>query len=447
MRSLGILLPILAVAASAGIGSSALATGFGYGETVYATPVATTYAWPTSYRTYSSYVVPTTYSHPSYIPTSYGYSSYVPTYYSTSSYVPTSYVYPSYLPTSYAYEPLTLAPTTYLTTGYTYRRGLFGRLRLVERPVIASYATSYVPTTYFSPTVYTTSYRTTSYVPTVYSPVTYEYPTVWQTSYASSRGWDDCDQVVWSSPAVTSPSRSSTSPSSRNDSASPSGGGSGTTASESAAESVIPSTVGPAPSEPSLASPASEISRVPAGAERADSPPAVPAAPRQQNTAQPTAKNQDNAGAAQKSAPRTPAAPKAAPPTAPSTDPTVPEIVPAPIENPGATTRESLRPTYATRQNRPEFRNVLVGRVESEAGEPLSEVPVSATSRDNSSIRRGGTTDAFGNFAIRLADGEWTVNVRTPSGRTYAVRSVTVTNGKVMDNREGREVRNLIISY
>jgi hypothetical protein len=66
---------------------------------------------------------------------------------------------------------------------------------------------------------------------------------------------------------------------------------------------------------------------------------------------------------------------------------------------------------------------------------------------DNASIRRAGMTNAFGNFAIRLTDGEWTVNVRMPSGRYYAVRSVTVSDGKIVDNQEGREVRNLIISY
>ena len=56
-------------------------------------------------------------------------------------------------------------------------------------------------------------------------------------------------------------------------------------------------------------------------------------------------------------------------------------------------------------------------------------------------------TNAFGNFAIRLTDGEWNVNVRMPSGRLATVRTVTVNNGKVMDIQEGREVRNLIISY
>jgi hypothetical protein len=89
----------------------------------------------------------------------------------------------------------------------------------------------------------------------------------------------------------------------------------------------------------------------------------------------------------------------------------------------------------------------LIGRVESDAGEPLGEVPVTVTSRDNAAVRRDGMSNAFGNFAIRLADGEWTVNVRMPSGRVYPVRSVTVSNGRIMDNQEGREVRNLIISY
>ena len=66
---------------------------------------------------------------------------------------------------------------------------------------------------------------------------------------------------------------------------------------------------------------------------------------------------------------------------------------------------------------------------------------------DNSSIRRSGMTDAFGNFAIRLADGEWNVSVRMPSGRLYRVRTVTVDDGKIVDNQERREVRNLVISY
>ncbi len=69
------------------------------------------------------------------------------------------------------------------------------------------------------------------------------------------------------------------------------------------------------------------------------------------------------------------------------------------------------------------------------------------TNRDNGAIRKDGMSNAFGNFAIRLSDGSWTVNVRMPSGRIFPVRSITVTNGMILDNKEGREVRNLIISY
>jgi hypothetical protein len=69
------------------------------------------------------------------------------------------------------------------------------------------------------------------------------------------------------------------------------------------------------------------------------------------------------------------------------------------------------------------------------------------TSRDNTALRRDGMTNAFGNFAIRLADGDWTVKVTMPSGRVYPVRSIRVAGGKIVDNQEGREVRNLIISY
>ena len=72
----------------------------------------------------------------------------------------------------------------------------------------------------------------------------------------------------------------------------------------------------------------------------------------------------------------------------------------------------------------------LLGRVESDAGEPLGEVSDFRGQATTVSIRRTGMTNAFGKFAIRLTDGEWTVNVRMPSGRFYTVRSVTVSNGK-----------------
>ncbi len=34
-----------------------------------------------------------------------------------------------------------------------------------------------------------------------------------------------------------------------------------------------------------------------------------------------------------------------------------------------------------------------------------------------------------------------------PSGRMYSVRQVTVQNGRIIDEEEGRDIPNLIISY
>jgi hypothetical protein len=416
MRSLGVRLPILAVTAWAGIGLSVWGSNFRYGETVYVAPTTATFAVPTSYSASQVYVEPTAYS------------------------------FPSYLPTAYAYEPVTTS--TYLTTAYRVRRGLLGRLRVVERPALASYATRYMPTTYFSTGFYPTSYRATTYLPSMsrYAPAVYEDSgEVWESSYAS-RASSDCEQVAWNAPAMTIPPVTYAAPAASYP-APVVDGGSRSVASESAAEPPLTSRVSPAPvDERPSGNAAQDSSKVAPSGVRADSPPAVPAAPRQQSTAQPT--GAANGGSAGTSAPpKVPAGLNPAPPAAPGADPTEPDLKPAPIDNPAANRRESLRPSFTSRTTRPEARNVLMGRVESDAGEPLSEVPVSATSRDGRSTRRADTTDAFGNFAIRLDDGEWTVNVQKPSGRVFPIRTVTVKNGKVVDNEEQREVRNLIISY
>jgi len=207
---------------------------------------------------------------------------------------------------------------------------------------------------------------------------------------------------------------------------------------------TIPSNVGPAPAEQpktTIKSSPNDATKDAADA-RADSPPAAPKAKRELSTAQPT---DGSAAGASKAGPGT----KPAQPVAPGSERNEPVLEPAPgADNTGAATRrDNLRPIYSTRSPRLELRNVLIGRVESDAGEPLGEVPVTVTSRDNSAIRRDGMTNAFGNFAIRLGEGQWTVNVRMPSGRVYPVRSIRVANGKIVDNQEGREVRNLIISY
>ena len=420
MRSIGVRLPILAATVWAGLGLSAWATELRYAETVYVTPTAGTVVWPTTYVSPRSYVLPT------------------------------AYVASSYFPTSYVEEPLVLTST------YRLRRGLFGRLRLVERPAIASYGTI-APTAFYLPSYYTTSYRArvysptvysptvyspTVYNPTVYTPTVYEYPTVWSTGYSSPRATDCCDQVAWAAPATSAPIQSYTAPS-QNSAASRSNGGSRSVQSQPMDDPTIPSAVDPAPAEDAKTQRnlPQEATKTQSQPGRLDNSPTPPNVPREQSTAQPNTTSPSTKGANTVTPPK---------PQAPAGDKEEIELSPAPIDNnPPSGRRESLRPNYSmpTRAARPQLRNVLLGRVESDAGEPLGEVPVSVTNRDNAAVRKDGMTNAFGNFAIRLTDGEWTVNVRMPSGRVYPVRSITVSNGKILDNQEGREVRNLIISY
>ena len=71
MRSFGVRLPILTVAALAGIGLSMSCMGFAYSQTVYVMPTVATVAWPTACVSTRFYVAPTTYSFSSYIPAAY----------------------------------------------------------------------------------------------------------------------------------------------------------------------------------------------------------------------------------------------------------------------------------------------------------------------------------------------------------------------------------------
>ena len=229
-------------------------------------------------------------------------------------------------------------------------------------------------------------------------------------------------------------------------------GSSGRVRSEAIDDPTVPYNVDPAQAEePTLRSSVQSSPKTATPEATADSPPKPPVPQKEKSTAplaQPAPVEKGSVTETPKAGAASPAATKPAAPTAPSGDPVEPDLKPAPLDNTATNRRETLRPIYPiTRTLRPELRNVLVGRVESDSGDPLGEVSVSVTRADNTSIRRAGMTNAFGTFAIRLTDGEWTVNVRMPSGRFYAVRSVTVSNGKIVDNQEGREVRNLIISY
>jgi len=106
-----------------------------------------------------------------------------------------------------------------------------------------------------------------------------------------------------------------------------------------------------------------------------------------------------------------------------------------------------MRPQYSSQPARGLVRAVLVGRVESNAGESREGVRVTVASRTELGLAHSGMSDAFGSFAIRLEDGDWTVRVTMPSGRAYPVRQISVRNGRVIDDREQREVPNLVIYY
>ena len=82
---------------------------------------------------------------------------------------------------------------------------------------------------------------------------------------------------------------------------------------------------------------------------------------------------------------------------------------------------------------------------ERDPGEPLiPNTDLDQRWRDGS-IKEATFTDAFGHYAVRLPDGDWTVQVAMPSGRVYPVSQITISGGQITDNY-GRDIPSLIIS-
>src|SRR5262249_54768707 len=134
--------------------------------------------------------------------------------------------------------------------------------------------------------------------------------------------------------------------------------------------------------------------------------------------------------------------PAPAAPTAPGeTDSNAPPIGPL-----GETRHEAMRPsTYGTQAARPSLRNILVGTVLSDAErEPEEGVRIRVRNLDTGS-GKDTTTNAFGRFAVKLADGDWAVDVTTRGGRVYEVSQIRVSNGVITDSR-GRRVPSLEIT-
>ncbi len=366
----------------------------------------------TYYYTPTAYYVPATAAliGPAYeitagplLSTSFTSTTYIPTTYTT---IPTSYA------TVYSTPTVLLEPTAYVRTYY--ERGLFRRRRwVIDRPLVAGYA----ETTYVIPSAYSTPrYRAT----------VYDAPTVWESSYAVST--PICDDQV--RPA----SRSSDAVEDKLDPIPPKAS---VASQPSGGEGSIPSKVG-TPKPPVAKPPAAEVKSVPA-----DTTPPVPTpAPREQSTVRPvtppvTVKPLPDAKAL-------------TPPVAPADDkPGEIDLKPAPLgDDAGELRRDSLKPNYdASRPLAASRRGVLMGAVETNSGEAREDVRVSVTSQDRLDLAHNGVTNAFGRFAIRLEDGEWTVNVTLPSGRVHEVRRISVKGGRVIDRAENRDIPNLIISY
>lgn len=333
----------------------------------------------------------------------------------TSPLIATTYT-PSTYATVYTTPTVYLAPTGYLTR--VYERGLFRRRRwVVERPLIASYAeTAYLlPSTYVAP-----RYRAT----------VYESPTAWESSYTVASA-PICDDQVRPASVSSSAVEENLDPVAPRKSV----------ASQATDEGTIPGKVGaPAPPVAKPPLPNAEAKKAPA-----DTTPPIPTpAPREQSTIRP--------GAAVQSKPN-PADAKIqnpSPPIAPADEkPGEIDLKPAPLEDdPGTVRRDSRKPTFdASRPLGAAGRGILMGAVETNTGEAREEVRVSVTSRDRLDLAHNGFTNAFGRFAIRLEDGEWTVNVTLPSGRRYAVRQISVRDGRIVDRDENRDIPNLIISF
>jgi hypothetical protein len=433
MRSIRLRLPILAMTVLASSFVPTRAAEVLYLDTVNWIPTASVLTLPTSYVVASSYVVPTSYA--------------VPTVYATA----------------YATETALLTPTTYVAPTYyetRFRRtGLFGR-RLVE--TTRAY---YIPTTAYYPTTY--YYPTTFYSPTVLD--TAVVPTGFAIASASTTAC--CGEVV-TAPAVRSlPSEqapASTTPAPRRSQRSrPS-----RIESEPTEDESINSNVEPAPALPPR-EPRPESSKATEG--RSDSPPAPPVPTREQSTVprpgSPPARTKSAApatgfptgtgpggasGQPKNSSSRTP--PESSAPTGSGDQPPLApaggdDLQPAPSNDEKAGSgyrtlrRDSQRPVLtAPRSLRSQLRNVLFGRVKSrDTNEPEEGVRVTISNRMNAYEDRVTLTDAFGRFAVKVPDGDWTVNVSMPSGRVYSVSQITVSNGLITDDI-GRDIPSLVIT-
>lgn len=376
-------------------------------------------------------------------------STYVPTAYS-SSLLPTSAVVGTVLD-DYAYIP---------TSTVRYRSSVLRPRRFVERTSYYYAPTSYLaPTSYVTPTSYylpTSTYVPTSYyVPTsTYVPTSvtryvrptryyvptasvasllpttaYVDPTVVTTSYDAS----PCEETAAPAPApaarVAPPVRTNP-PAPTNPPAA--------TQAERPPTGVIQSS----PAEPGIAEPSMSTGDV-NSTTRATKPAPAPAPAPVQNPAAVDSGAETQTPPPASTLPEVPIPPPggSGSPKSSAYDPGVP------------TTRDASKAIYSTPMRAlprdPVLsRNVLRGRVVSyDGGTPEEGVTVYLTSSTGAFSDRTTLTNADGQFAITLPDGDWSVKVRMRSGNVRNVTSeaVTATSGKIVD-AAGRGVSEFVIT-
>lgn len=372
---------------------------------VEAAPAAYVEAYPTAYAWPTSYVLPTS---PVYAP--YDYS-------------PTSYV----LSGAYAY----VAPTAYYPMVMRRRRRFY-----VERPV-------YATTAFTLPTAYS------------YAPSSVLYPTSYAATTAALASDPCCDPCAGSGSVAYSAAPRSTPPAAMQP-ATPSG----ETILKRPTPSTLQSTPANEPEPPSrgagvggtttrdTAPPPNPVNAS-AGATNDGgfpTPPAGPAPEKEAGAAAPPVTPITPPSGGATSTPVPPARNKA---------PVAPGGGNSPDEPPQVGEAESIlyqakkpvfqAPAPFVRSARKGNLNVLEGKVvSSETGQPEEDVRVVVANRLQTFAERVGVTDAFGRFAVRVPDGDWTVQVTMPSGRVYAVSELVVSNGQFSDDL-GRDVPTLTI--
>jgi hypothetical protein len=123
---------------------------------------------------------------------------------------------------------------------------------------------------------------------------------------------------------------------------------------------------------------------------------------------------------------------------------------PLPADDADVTRHDAKKPVFdATRgpyKRAGRALNVLEGKVISiDTGRPTEGVQLTISSKSETIADRVTLTDAFGHYAVRLPDGDWTVKVTTEKGRVHSVSKLIVSRGQITDDL-GRDIPSLTIT-